>query len=103
MRRAPGQILAGVPGPRGCPRIQGGDVPRALGGPEALERSEVVERLAVLPEPLESRLISSRKPRAILFQILHRLPRPESSLAVDTATYLREQHTSNTSCSFLQL
>ena len=43
-------------------------MPRALGGPEALERSEVVERLAVLPEPLESRLISSRRPRAILFQ-----------------------------------
>ena len=27
MRRAPAQIPAGVPGPRGCPRIQGGDVP----------------------------------------------------------------------------
>lgn len=27
MRSAPGQIPARVPGPLGCPRIQGGDVP----------------------------------------------------------------------------
>ena len=46
-----------------CPRD-----PPGFGGPKALERNEVVERLAVLPEPLESRLISSRRPRAILFQ-----------------------------------
>lgn len=42
--------------------------PRALGGSAALERNEVVEGLAVLPEPLESRLISSRRSRAILCQ-----------------------------------
>lgn len=55
-----------VPGSREglCPR----DAPRALGGSAALERNEVVEGLAVLPEPLESRLISSRRSRAILCQ-----------------------------------
>jgi hypothetical protein len=34
---------------------------------------------------------------------IHHLPRPESSLAVDTATCLREQDMSPSSCSFLQL
>ena len=59
------QAPGAAPGSREgtCPRD-----PQALGSPEALERNEVVERLAVLPEPLESRLISSRRPRAISFQ-----------------------------------
>ena len=59
MRCAPHQILAGVPGPRGCPRIQAGDVSqgrRALGGSDALERKTVV-----LPEFLESCLVSQEQ------------------------------------------
>lgn len=59
MCRGPGQIPEGVPGPWGCAQIQGGMCLRdtqALGNSEALERNEVVEWLAVLPEPLESHL-----------------------------------------------
>ena len=56
----------GLPPDPGRGRALG--TPRALGGSVALERNEVVEGLAVLPEPLESRLISSRRSRAILFQ-----------------------------------
>ena len=59
--RPPG--LSPDPG-RGCAL----GTPRALGGSVALEKNEVVEGLAVLPEPLDSRLISSRRSRAILFQ-----------------------------------
>ena len=64
MFRGPDQIPVGMPGPWGCPQIQGGMCLRdtqAVGSSEALERNEVVEGLAVLPEPLESRLRSQEE------------------------------------------
>ena len=100
MRRAPHQILAGVPGPRGCPRIQAGDVSqgrRALGGSDALERKTVV-----LPEFLGSHLMSCRWLSAISFQTNSSTASPSGTLFRSrNSQCLRQQHISSPSCGFL--